>query len=132
MSRNAAFFESDCARCTADETGLLTMKPSMEVHRKTDTPSGPEVSGPPREHWLQWANTLRRYQLDGFVAWLLDAAKPLAFLSAQVMYAGRPFLGAGADSVARLLESDDEAEAFAALLGAGDRVAKSTDGGIDP
>ena len=70
----------------------------------------------PREHWLQWAETLRRYQLDGIASWFLDAGRPLALLSAQLLYAGRPFFGQGAESLAHLLESDDEARAFASFL----------------
>jgi hypothetical protein len=70
----------------------------------------------PRTHWLQWAETLRRYHLDGIVSWLLDGGRPLALISAQVLYMGRPFLGEGADILASTLESDDEARAFASFL----------------
>ena len=69
-----------------------------------------------RTHWLQWAEILRRYQLDGIVSWLLNAGRPLALISAQVLYMGRPFLGEGADALASTLESDDEASAFASFL----------------
>jgi hypothetical protein len=70
----------------------------------------------PRENWPRWAETLRRYQLEGVVSWFLDAGRPLALLSAQALYVGSPFLGGGADELARMLESDDEARAFASLL----------------
>ncbi len=73
----------------------------------------------PREHWSRWAETLRRYQLDGLASWLLDAGRPLALLSAQLLYAGRPFLGESADALARTLESDDETRAFASFLDPG-------------
>ena len=73
----------------------------------------------PRDYWLQWVGTLRRYQLDGLVAWLLEAGRPLVILSAQLLYMGRPFLGESADALARTLESDDEARAFAAFLEGG-------------
>ena len=73
-----------------------------------------------RAHWLPWAETLRRYQLDGIVSWLLDAGRPLAVLSAQVLYMGRPFLGKSADALANMLESDDEARAFASFLDEGE------------
>jgi len=73
----------------------------------------------PREDWLRWADTLRRYQADGFVSWLLDAGRPLAILSAQILYLGRPFFGETAQAVGRMLESDEEARAFAALLNGG-------------
>lgn len=69
-----------------------------------------------RAHWLPCAETLRRYQLDGIVSWLLDAGRPLAILSAQVLYMGQPFLGENAEALARTLESDDEARAFASFL----------------
>jgi hypothetical protein len=73
----------------------------------------------PRDHWLRWAETLRRYQLDGFAGWMLDAGKPLAVLSAQALYFGRPFLGETADALARTLESDDELRAFVSFLDEG-------------
>jgi hypothetical protein len=73
----------------------------------------------PRAHWLEWVERLRRYQLDGLAGWLLDAGRPLVVLSAQVLYMGRPFLGESADALARMLESDDEARAFASLLDGG-------------
>ena len=73
----------------------------------------------PREDWLRWAETLRRYQADGLVSWLLEAGRPLAILTAQLLYAGRPFLGDSAQALARTLESDEDARAFAALLDGG-------------
>ncbi len=73
----------------------------------------------PREDWLQWAETLRRYQVDGFASWLLEAGRPLAILTAQILYWGRPFLGEGAQAFGRVLESDEEARAFAAFLNGG-------------
>ena len=76
----------------------------------------PNGQASPREHWIQWAETLHRYQLDGIASWLLDAGRPLAVLSAQLLYFGRPFFGQGAESIANMLESDDEARAFASLL----------------
>jgi hypothetical protein len=76
---------------------------------------------PSRAHWNQWAETLRRHQLEGITSWLLEAGRPLAILSAQVLYMGRPFLGESADALARTLESDDEVRAFASFLeGSGD------------
>jgi hypothetical protein len=35
---------------------------------------------------------LRRHQLQGIVAWLLEAGAPLALLSAQLLYV-RPWIG---------------------------------------
>ena len=40
----------------------------------------------------------------------------LALLSAQLLYIGRPFFGQGAESLAHMLESDEEARAFASFL----------------
>jgi len=76
----------------------------------------------PREDWLQWAETLRRYQAEGFVSWLLEAGRPLAILTAQVLYWGRPFFGDTAQAVGQMLESDEEARAFAALLNGGPAI----------
>ena len=70
----------------------------------------------PREDWIRWAETLRRYQADGFATWLLDAGKPLALFTAQLLYWGQPFLGGTARSMGQMLESDDETKAFADLL----------------
>lgn len=41
------------------------------------------------------------------VEWLLDAGRPLALVSAQLLYAGTPFLGRGAERLAQILESDE-------------------------
>ena len=73
----------------------------------------------PRGRWLRWAEILRRYHLDGFAAWMLDAGQPLAVLLAQALYFGRPFLGESADALARTLESDDELHAFVSFLDGG-------------
>lgn len=73
----------------------------------------------PREDWFEWAETLRRYQADGFVSWLLEAGRPLAILTAQALYLGQPFLGARARALGHLLESDEEAHAFADMLNGG-------------
>lgn len=70
----------------------------------------------PRAYWPRWVETLRRYQLAGLASWFFDAGRPLALLSAQLFYVGRPFFGDGLDALARTLESDEEAHAFAALL----------------
>ncbi len=73
----------------------------------------------PREDWIRWAETLRRYQADGFVSWLLEGGRPLAVLTAQVLYWGQPFLGDTAWSVGQMLESDEEARAFTEVLNGG-------------
>jgi hypothetical protein len=73
----------------------------------------------PREDWIRWAETLRRYQADGFARWVLEAGRPLAVLMAQVLYWGQPFLGDTARSVGQLLESDEEVNAFTEVLNGG-------------
>ncbi len=73
----------------------------------------------PREDWLRWAETLRRYQADGLVSWLLEGGRPLAIVTAQLLYWGRPFLGVSAQALGQMLESDEDAQAFAALLNGG-------------
>lgn len=70
----------------------------------------------PRDYWPRWVETLRRYQLGGLIVWFLEAGRPLALIFAQVLYMGRPFLGEGLEAMARTLESDDDARAFASLL----------------
>ncbi len=77
----------------------------------------PNGQASPREYWPQWAEVLRDYQLDGIASWLLDAGRPLALLSAQLLYFGGPFLGQRANSLAHMLESEDETRAFALFLG---------------
>jgi hypothetical protein len=73
----------------------------------------------PREDWLQWAETLRRYQAAGFVSWLLEAGRPLAILTAQILYWGQPFIGDSAQALGSMLESDEDTRAFADLLNGG-------------
>lgn len=73
----------------------------------------------PREDWLRWAETLRRYQAEGLVSWLLEGGRPLAILAAQVLYLGQPFLGDTAQAVGQMLESDESARAFADVLNGG-------------
>ncbi len=73
----------------------------------------------PREDWLRWADALRRYQADGIASWLLEAGRPLAILTAQLLYVGRPFLGDTAQALGQMLESDEDAREFASLLNGG-------------
>ena len=63
--------------------------------------------------WLQWADSLRRYKLDGLVAWFLEAGGPLTVIGAQLMYLTQPFLG-GIESkaIAQLLEEEEETQRF--------------------
>jgi len=74
----------------------------------------------PRTYWPQWTESLRNMGLDGFAAWLLEAGGPVNILGAQLLYIGQPFAtrqaSDGIRALANLLEQEDEARAFAALL----------------
>lgn len=71
----------------------------------------------PRPQWSEWAEQLRRLGLDTFAAWLLEAGSPLTVLGAQALYFGAPFLGAEhSQSIAHLLEDENETRAFTAFL----------------
>jgi hypothetical protein len=70
-----------------------------------------------RANWSQWAETLRRFKMDGFAAWLLDAGAPLAVMGAQVLYVGQPFMGGEKfNALAHMLEEESETEAFVNYL----------------
>ena len=73
-----------------------------------------------RADWSHWAESLRRLKLDGLASWLLEAGAPLTLLGAQALYISRPFLGGKEghawNSFARMLEEDDEVQAFARYL----------------
>jgi hypothetical protein len=67
--------------------------------------------------WVQWADTLRRYNLDGLAAWFLEAGAPLTAVGAQMIYLTQPFLGGeGSNAVARMLEEEEQAQGFARYL----------------
>ncbi len=70
-----------------------------------------------QNEWPRWAAFLKRYHLDHFTAWVLEAGGPLALLGAQALYFGRSFLGhQQVDLLARALEDETEVRAFAAFL----------------
>lgn len=73
-----------------------------------------------REYWPKWIQSLRRQGLAELTAWVLEAAGPLNIVGAQALYIGQPFMpassGDGLRALAHLLEQEDEARAFAALL----------------
>ena len=70
-----------------------------------------------RSEWSEWAQSLRRLKLDVVAAWLLEAGGPLNVLGAQAVYLGQPFLGGKKlDSLAHMLEEDEESQAFARYL----------------
>ena len=70
-----------------------------------------------RIQWSKWAESLRNLKLDGIVAWLLEAGAPLTILGAQALYISQPFVGGKKiDSLAQMLEQEDETQAFARYL----------------
>ena len=70
-----------------------------------------------RAKWAQWAETLRRFKMEGLASWLLEAGAPLTALGAQVLYLGQPFVGGDKFSaLAHMLEEDLETQAFARYL----------------
>jgi hypothetical protein len=73
-----------------------------------------------RANWPEWTEALRRRGLDGFAAWLLEAGGPINIIGAQFLYISQPFIAPqpneGFRALTNLLEEEDEARAFAALL----------------
>ena len=70
-----------------------------------------------RADWSHWAESLRRFKLDGLASWLLEAGAPLTILGAQAIYLSQPFLGGKEwNSFAHMLEQDEEVQAFALYL----------------
>jgi hypothetical protein len=70
-----------------------------------------------RADWSHWAESLRRFKLDGIASWLLEAGAPLTVLGAQALYVSEPFIGGKqVSSFAQMLEEDEEAQAFARYL----------------
>jgi hypothetical protein len=67
--------------------------------------------------WSQWAESLRRLKLDGFVAWFLEAGSPLTVLGAQALYISQPFFGGDrTNALAHMLEEENETQAFVRYL----------------
>jgi hypothetical protein len=70
-----------------------------------------------RTDWSQWAESLRRFKLDGLASWLLEAGSPLTVLGAQALYIGQPFAGGKTlEAIAHMLEDEEESQAFAQYL----------------
>jgi hypothetical protein len=70
-----------------------------------------------RADWLTWAETLRRFKLDGLASWFLEAGSPLSTLGAQMLYISQPFVGGKQiTSIARMLEDEQESHAFVHYL----------------
>lgn len=76
-----------------------------------------------REFWHRWAESLRKYQIQTMVASLLEAASPLALVSAQVIYFCGGFIHNNQISaLANMLEDENEARAFALYLNEGESI----------
>ena len=70
--------------------------------------------------WQNWAESLRRFKLDGFASWLLEAGSPLHLLGAQAIYFSQPFVGGKKmGAIAQMLENENETQAFAQFLRGG-------------
>ena len=98
------------------ELAASDMYSRAKLDPTSTTAPGSEGTTSPRESWREWGEMLRRYQLSGIATWLLEAGRPFAILSAQLLYVGSPFLGTGASRLARLLESDEDAREFVRYL----------------
>jgi hypothetical protein len=70
-----------------------------------------------RADWSHWAESLRRFKLDGLASWLLEAGAPLTLLGAQALVVSQPFVaGDGINSLAHMLEEESETQAFVRYL----------------
>ena len=70
-----------------------------------------------RTDWSTWAETLRRFKLDGLASWLLEAGSPLSLLGAQALFISQPFVGTKQlGLIAQMLEDEQETQAFAQYL----------------
>ncbi len=54
--------------------------------------------------------------MDGLAGWFLEAGRPIALISAQLMYMVTPFFGRGAEVLGKMLESDEESDVFLRML----------------
>lgn len=76
---------------------------------------------PEEQLWSRWARFLHRWGLEDFVAALLEAAGPLQFFAAQMLYVGEPLLSGALkpgewQALVKLLEDQRESRSFAAFL----------------
>jgi len=71
-------------------------------------------------YWPQWADFLKKWGMEGFAAWLLEAGAPLAPVGAQLLYVGQPLFNpptrGGLGALASMLEDEEEAQEFVAFL----------------
>jgi hypothetical protein len=76
------------------------------------------------ENWEKWASALGKWGLQSLAAWLLEAARPLHLVGAQLVYLSQPALSlflpqARLAEVARLLEEPEQAAGFIEFLRGG-------------
>ena len=74
-----------------------------------------------RSFWPEWARFLQHSGLTEIVASLMHSAGPLNMFLAQVLYAGRPFLGQAVskerfDALVHVFEDQEESRSFAAFI----------------
>ena len=74
-----------------------------------------------RSFWSEWARFLHQWGMTELAAAMLESAGPLNVFLAQVMYAGRPFLGQAVpedrlSALAVLFEDQEESRSFAAFI----------------
>ena len=70
-----------------------------------------------RAYWPAWADRLQHWKLTAFAAWVLVAGGPFTLLGSQALYFARPFFGSDqVETLARILEEDEEVLAFASYL----------------
>ena len=71
--------------------------------------------------WINWSNTLQRWNLRGIVASCIDSSGGLSIIIAQLMYFSKPFLGGilqGEDwtDMANMLDNEDDRKSFVSFL----------------
>jgi hypothetical protein len=76
---------------------------------------------PQRTIWTQWADSLKKWGMEGFAAWALEAGAPLGLLGAQLIYIGQPLVSPlipfeKTTALAGLLEDRTQARAFIDFL----------------
>lgn len=74
-----------------------------------------------KKTWLTWAEKLYEWNINEATASLLEAAGPLTFLGAQVIYFGQPILTLftvpeRTQALAELLENPTDKQAFIEIL----------------
>jgi len=74
-----------------------------------------------RSHWQVWASFLKKRGLSHLAAGLLEGTGPIALVTAQLLYAGRPLIGgvlpeAEWQALTEMLEDREECLSFVVFL----------------